>query len=88
MSVEFGKVLDRLGLRISSGRTGICFENAMAESFFGTLKSEFVSKATCQTREAARQDLRTARGESLLAMRHICWFGNMMLAAVLAEPVT
>ncbi|MFI6700035.1 IS3 family transposase [Streptomyces sp. NPDC050509] len=57
MSAEFGKVLDRLGLRKSSGRTGICFDNAMAESFFGALKNERVSRVTYLTREAARQDI-------------------------------
>ncbi|MGX8904686.1 IS3 family transposase [Streptomyces netropsis] len=57
MSVEFGKVLGRLGLRRSSGSTGICFDNAMAESFFGTLKNERVSRVTYLIREAARQDI-------------------------------
>ncbi|MGK5498500.1 IS3 family transposase [Streptomyces sp. URMC 125] len=33
MSAEYGKVLKGLGLRRSAGRTGICFDNAMAESF-------------------------------------------------------
>jgi putative transposase len=57
MSAEFGKVLNRFGLRRSSGRTGICFDNAMAESFFGALKNERVSRVTYLTREAARQDV-------------------------------
>ncbi|MEV5282887.1 IS3 family transposase [Streptomyces sp. NPDC052811] len=53
MSAEFGKTLNRFGLRRSSGRTGICFDNAMAESFFGALKNERVSRVTYLTREAA-----------------------------------
>ncbi|MGW6484842.1 IS3 family transposase [Streptomyces sp. NPDC055059] len=57
MSAEFGKTLDRFGLRRSSGRTGICFDNAMAESFFGALKNERVSRSTYLTRESARQDI-------------------------------
>ncbi|GGS09925.1 transposase [Streptomyces humidus] len=57
MSAEFGRTLDRFGLRRSADRTGICFDNAMAESFFGALKNERVSRVTYLTREAARQDI-------------------------------
>lgn len=37
--VEFCK---RNGVRNSAGRTGICFDNAAAESFWATLKKEFI----------------------------------------------
>lgn len=57
MSAEFGETLKQLGLRRSSGRTGICFDNAMAESFFGALKNERVSRVTYLTREIARRDI-------------------------------
>lgn len=57
MSAEFAGVLNGLQVRRSAGRTGICFDNAMAESFFGTLKNERVSRVTYLTREAARQDI-------------------------------
>ena len=57
MSTEYGKVLKGLGIRRSSGRTGICFDNAMAESFFGSLKNERVSRVSYPTRESARQDI-------------------------------
>jgi putative transposase len=51
MSAEFGETLKQFGLRRSSGRTGICFDNAMAESFFGALKNERVSRVTYLTRQ-------------------------------------
>ncbi|MFI9617274.1 IS3 family transposase [Streptomyces sp. NPDC052023] len=57
MSAEYAKVLKGLGIRRSAGRTGICFDNAMAESFFGALKNERVSRVTYLTREAARRDI-------------------------------
>jgi putative transposase len=57
MSAEYGKTLDRLNLRRSAGRTGICYDNAMAESFFGALKNERVSRMTYTTREEARRDI-------------------------------
>ncbi|RKN02864.1 IS3 family transposase [Streptomyces radicis] len=57
MSAQFRTVLQQLGLRGSAGRTGICFDNAMAESFFGALKNERVSRVTYLTREAARRDI-------------------------------
>lgn len=57
MSAEYGKTLDRLNLRRSAGRTGICYDNAMAESFFGVLKNERVSRMAYNTHEEARQDI-------------------------------
>ncbi|WP_181690548.1 DDE-type integrase/transposase/recombinase [Streptomyces sp. NBRC 110611] len=55
MSVEYGEVLQVLGIRRSAGRTGICFDNTMAESFFGSLKNERVSRATfCPATPPAR----------------------------------
>jgi putative transposase len=57
MSADYAQVLTELGLRHSVGRTGICFDNAMAESFFGTLKNELVSRVTYPTRQAAQQDI-------------------------------
>jgi transposase InsO family protein len=57
MSAEYARTLKDLGLRRSAGRTGICFDNAMAESFFGALKNERVSRVTYPTREEARRDI-------------------------------
>jgi len=57
MSAEYAGVLKELGMRRSSGRTGICYDNAMAESFFGVLKNERVSRTSYATREEARRDV-------------------------------
>ncbi|MGH4018204.1 MAG: IS3 family transposase, partial [Pseudonocardiaceae bacterium] len=56
-SAPFAATLDALGLRQSVGRTGICFDNAMAESFFAALKNELVNRTVYPTREHARADI-------------------------------
>ncbi len=57
MSTEYAHTLKNLQLRRSAGRTGICFDNAMAESFFGALKNERVARINYPTRETARRDI-------------------------------
>jgi transposase InsO family protein len=47
----------RLGLRQSMGRTGSCLDNAAAESFFATLKVEFVGRRRYRTRAEARASI-------------------------------
>jgi putative transposase len=44
----------RLGLRRSMGRTGSCLDNAVAESWFATLKVELVDRHRYRTRAQAR----------------------------------
>ena len=56
-SAEFAAVLESAGIRQSVGRTGICYDNAMAESFFAALKNERVYRTQYPTREHARRDV-------------------------------
>lgn len=56
-SADYGKTLKQLGIRQSVGRTGICYDNAMAESFFATLKNERVHRTVYPTRKHARDDI-------------------------------
>ncbi len=56
-SAEFAGVLERLGIRQSVGRTGICYDNALAESFNAALKVERVYRTAYPTRERARKDI-------------------------------
>jgi putative transposase len=56
-SGTFADALIRLGIRQSVGRTGICYDNALAESFNGTLKNELVYRTAYPTRKKAGQDI-------------------------------
>jgi putative transposase len=56
-SGEFAAVLDRLGIRQSVGRTGICFDNSLAESFNAMLKVERVHRTAYPTRKKAKEDI-------------------------------
>jgi len=43
------------GLKGSMGRTGVCWDNALAESFFAALKNELVYRIVLPTRDKARR---------------------------------
>jgi transposase InsO family protein len=45
------------GIRLSMGRTGSCYDNAVTESFFHTLKTEHVYFTRFETRQDARTSL-------------------------------
>ena len=56
-SGDYRKLLKDNGLLCSMSRKGQCLDNAVAESFFGTLKTELVDDEDYRTREQARQSL-------------------------------
>jgi transposase InsO family protein len=56
-SAEYIATLGELGLQHSLGRTGICFDNALAESFFASLKNERVHQMVYPTRKKAKEDI-------------------------------
>lgn len=56
-SAQFAVTLRSLGIRQSVGRTGICFDNAMSESFFGVLKNERIHRVIYPTRKRAIADI-------------------------------
>jgi len=53
-STEFGAKLASLHMRQSLGRTGCCYDNALAESFFAALKNERVHRTVYPTRNKAK----------------------------------
>jgi putative transposase len=53
-SKEFDTYCHRNQIRRSAGKTGVCFDNAAAESFFATLKNEMYHRYRFPTRRRAR----------------------------------
>ena len=56
-STEFAAKLAALNMRQSLGRTGCCYDNALAESFFASLKNERIHRTVYPTRAKAKQDI-------------------------------
>jgi transposase InsO family protein len=56
-SEDYQAVLADAGIVCSMSRRGNCWDNAVAESFFATLKVELVHDATWETRATARAEL-------------------------------
>jgi transposase InsO family protein len=56
-SSDFAEKLTSLGMRQSLGRTGCCYDNALAESFFASLKNERVHRTVYPTRNKAKHDI-------------------------------
>lgn len=56
-SADFRALVTSLGMRSSMGRTGVCWDNAMAESFFSALKNERVYRTVYATKTQARRDV-------------------------------
>jgi putative transposase len=53
-SREFHQYCQRIRVRTSVGRTGVCWDNAAAESFFASLKNEMYHRQSFTTRARAR----------------------------------
>ena len=53
-SDDYRKVLKARGIECSMSRRANCWDNAVAESFFGTLKTELIYRKPWPTRESAR----------------------------------
>ena len=56
-SDAYQSMLGRHGITGSMSRTGNCWDNAVVESFFGTLKNELVNHERYETRDEARASI-------------------------------
>lgn len=56
-SAEYRTVLTGHGIRPSMGKRGVCWDNAMAESFNAAVKNELIYPTSYQTRKHAERDI-------------------------------
>jgi putative transposase len=56
-SIDFGRALRASGVLASMGSVGDAFDNAMAESFFATLKEELVYRRAWPTRHELEMEV-------------------------------
>lgn len=56
-SEAYRTLLDDYGMKMSMSRKGNCWDNAVMESFFGTLKRELIHHRRYRTRAEARKDI-------------------------------
>ena len=54
---ELEKILDKKKVTISMSRKGNCWDNAVSESFFGTLKQELIHHEKYKNLEEVRMSL-------------------------------
>ena len=54
-AVAFGRRCEQLGITLSMGTVGDCFDNAMMESFFSSLEAEVLDRNSFRTREEAHR---------------------------------
>lgn len=54
-SAQYRRLADQHGVRLSVGRRGQCWDNAVAESFFSTIKAELLDRRPWPTRASAHK---------------------------------
>jgi transposase InsO family protein len=72
-SGDYATLADDLAVCLSTGRTGQCWDNALAESFFASLKGECLDQQPWPTRAAARH----------ATVEYIAWYNGTRLHSAL-----
>jgi putative transposase len=72
-SGDYATLAEDLTVILSSGRTGQCWDNALAESFFASLKGECLDHQPWPTRAAARR----------ATVDYIAWYNGTRLHSAL-----
>ena len=69
-AIAFGTRCAQLGIRLSMGSVGDCYDNAMMESFFSSLEAEVLDRNRFKTREEARRAIFSWMGWYNTSRRH------------------
>jgi transposase InsO family protein len=72
-SAAFAELADECQVQLSTGRKGQCWDNAVAESFFGTIKGELIDPQTWPTRAGVRRAI----------VEYIGWYNGTRLHSTL-----
>jgi putative transposase len=72
-SAAFGALASENGVMLSLGRTGQCWDNALSESFFASLKGELIDLQAWPTRASARRAI----------VEYIAWYNGTRLHSTL-----
>jgi len=72
-SAEFTALASDYAVTLSHGRTGQCWDNALAESFFGSIKGELLDLQAWPTRAMARRAI----------VEYIAWYNGTRLPSTL-----
>jgi len=72
-SHDYADLAAELDVRLSTGRTGSCWDNALAESFFASLKGECLDQRAWPSRAAARRAI----------VDYIAWYNGTRLHSAL-----
>lgn len=65
-SLEFGRRCRQVGIDLSMGSVGDCYDNSMAESFFASLETELLDKHRFRNHTQARYEI----------MRYLDWYNT------------
>ena len=69
-SGQYAALAAECQVELSHGRTGQCWDNALAESFFGSIKGELIDLQAWPTKAAARRAV----------VEYIAWYNRTRLS--------
>ena len=81
VSLTFGHSAGEAGIAVSMGSVGDCYDNAVAESFFATLKKDLIHRCSWPTKAQLRSEVFSYIEEFYNPVRLHSTLGNLSPAA-------